>query len=247
MPLLDLGARRGHVHLGVHAVQRARELERLAPRVRHRHVRRNPQVQVEVGAVRRPRRAPAEAAFDRADVGDALHVAVRHLLLPARQPLEHRVEHGPHAQDRVLVAPALAERRVDEGPARRAVARASRSARARACSPSARRGCTCRPRRRARRGSASRPRSRGTPRPARRPAASSRSRPRRRRSSRRRAAARRRPSASARPRRTTRPRPSCSRCRGRRSARPARSPPAGSRGSPAATARVPSTTCRGAR
>ena len=62
--------------------------------------------------------APAEAALDRADVRDAAHVAVDHLLLPARQPLEHRVEHRAHPQDRVLVAPALAERRVDERPVR---------------------------------------------------------------------------------------------------------------------------------
>ena len=70
-----------------------------------------------------------------------------------------------------------------------AAATASRSARARASARSARRGCTCRPRRRGRRDSASRPRSRGTRRPARRPAGSSRSPPRPRRAARHRGAA----------------------------------------------------------
>ena len=83
--------------------------------------------------------------------------------------------------------------------------------------------------------------------PARRPAASSRSRRRRPRSARRRAAARRRPAARAPPRRSRRPRPSCSRCRARRAGRPARTPAAGSRGRRGATARGPSTTCRGGR
>ncbi len=66
--------------------------------------------------VRRARGAPAEAALDRADVDDRLRAAVRvrRIVLPARDPLEHRVEHLARAQDRVAVAPALAERRVDE-------------------------------------------------------------------------------------------------------------------------------------
>ena len=53
---------------------------------------------------------------DRADVDDRLRAAVgvRGIVLPGRDPLEHRVEHLVHAQDRVLVALALAERRVDE-------------------------------------------------------------------------------------------------------------------------------------
>ena len=66
--------------------------------------------------VRRPRDAPAETALDRADVDDRLRAAirVRRIVLPRRDPLQHRVEHLVHAQDRVLVALALAERRVDE-------------------------------------------------------------------------------------------------------------------------------------
>ena len=40
--------------------------------------------------------------------------AVRGVVLPGRDPLENRVEHLARAQDRVAVAPALAERRVDE-------------------------------------------------------------------------------------------------------------------------------------
>ena len=81
--LRDLGAGRGHVHLRLDAVERPGERECLPPRLRHRHVRRHAQVDVEVGAVRCARDAPAEAAGDRADVRDRAHVAVAHLLLPS--------------------------------------------------------------------------------------------------------------------------------------------------------------------
>jgi len=56
--------------------------------------------------VRRPRHAPTEAALDRPDIRNAAHVAVRHLLLPARQPVEHgfgwRVSRTPHRTDLFL-------------------------------------------------------------------------------------------------------------------------------------------------
>ena len=42
-----------------------------------------------------------------------------HLELPARQPLEHLVEHITHPNNRVLVAAALAESGVDERTGRR--------------------------------------------------------------------------------------------------------------------------------
>ncbi len=66
--------------------------------------------------MRRPRDAPAEATLDRADVDDRLRAAVRvrGIVLPGRDPLEHGVENLACAQDRVAVAPPLAERRVDE-------------------------------------------------------------------------------------------------------------------------------------
>ena len=66
--------------------------------------------------VRRPRDAPAEAALDRADVDDRLRasVGVRGVVLPGRDPLANRGEHLVQAQDRVPVAPALAEGGVDE-------------------------------------------------------------------------------------------------------------------------------------
>ena len=66
--------------------------------------------------MRRAGDAPAEAALDRADVDDRLRAAVRvrGVVLPGRDPLEHRVEHLARAQDRVAVAPPLAEGRVDE-------------------------------------------------------------------------------------------------------------------------------------
>ena len=136
--------------------------------------------------MRRARDAPAEAARDRADVDDrrARPVGVHRVLLPGRDPLEHGVEHLAHAQDRVLVAPALAERRVDEGAAACADAQPERAEVAEhdlalgRLAEDAHVGHAAV----ARRGSASRPRSRGTRRPARRPTASSRSRRRRRRS-----------------------------------------------------------------
>src|SRR5947209_10713139 len=64
----------------------------------------------------RARDAPAKAALDRADVDDRLGAAVRvrGAVLPRRDPLEHRIEHLMRAEDRVLAALALAERRVDE-------------------------------------------------------------------------------------------------------------------------------------
>ena len=129
--------------------------------------------------VRRPRDAPAETALDRADVDDRLGaaVAVRGVVLPGRDPFLHGREHLVQPQDRVLVALALAERRVDEVAVRPdPEPQRSRSGRARPCLRSAPRAGTCRRRRRGRRGSACRPRSRGTGRPARRRTASSRSR-----------------------------------------------------------------------
>src|SRR5262249_53078797 len=68
--------------------------------------------------VRRARSPPAEAALDSADVDDGLGAAirVRRIVLPARDPLEHRVEHVACPQDRVAVAPPLAEGRMDEVP-----------------------------------------------------------------------------------------------------------------------------------
>ena len=196
--------------------------------------------------MRRPRDAPAEAALQRADVDDRARAAVRVLgiALPGRDPLEHRVEHLAHAQDRVLAALALGERRVDEVALRRD-AQPERAEMAEHDLPLGRlaedahvgdaavRDEVARARRR----------SRGTPRPARRRTASSRSRRRPRRSARRRAAARPRPAAPAPPRRSRRARPSCSRSRGRRGARPRRTAPAGSPARARATARGRSTRC----
>ena len=82
--LLELGTGRGHVDLGLHPIERAGELERSAPRISHLDVRRHAQIEKEVGPVRRPRDPPPEAALDRTDVRDPAHVAVAHLLLPAR-------------------------------------------------------------------------------------------------------------------------------------------------------------------
>src|ERR687898_1255264 len=67
--------------------------------------------------VRRPGDAPAEAALYRSDVGDAVDAVVAHLLLPARKPLEHRVEDASHPDDRVFTEAPRAERRMDERPA----------------------------------------------------------------------------------------------------------------------------------
>ena len=71
--------------------------------------------------MRRARHSPAEAALQRTHVDDRLGAAVRVLgiVLPGRDPLHHSVEHLAHAQNRVLVALALAERRVDEVALRR--------------------------------------------------------------------------------------------------------------------------------
>ena len=200
--------------------------------------------------VRRARDAPAEAALDRADVDDRLRaaVAVRGIVLPGRDPLLHGREHLVHAQDRVLVALALAEGGVDEvavhadpQPERAEVAEhdlalgrlaeqahvgdaAVRDEVARAGRVAA--VLAARPRRRT---------------------GSSRSRRRPPRSSRRPGAARPRPGARARPRRSRRARPSCSRSRARRGGRPRRNAAAGSPGRPGATPPGPSTTCPCAR
>src|SRR4029079_12542229 len=66
--------------------------------------------------VGRARNTPAEAPLDRADVDDRLRAAVgvRLVLLPRRNPVENRLRHLVRAQDRVLAALPLAERRVDE-------------------------------------------------------------------------------------------------------------------------------------
>ena len=194
-----------------------------AARGRHRLRRRHAHVEEEVGAVRRPRDAPAEAALDRADVDDRRHAAVGVLRigLPGRDPLEHGVEHLAHAQDRVLVALALAERGVDEVAVRRDAhperpevpehdLRLGRLAEDAHVGDAAVRDEVARAGRVAA----------VLARPARRPTAPSRSRRRPPRRARRRAAARPRPAARAPPRRSRRARPSCSRCRARRAARP---------------------------
>src|SRR5262249_5201816 len=55
-------------------------------------------------------------AVDRTDVDDRLRtaIAVRRVVLPRRDPLEHGAGHLVEAEDRVLVALALTERGVDE-------------------------------------------------------------------------------------------------------------------------------------
>ena len=125
-----------------------------------------------------------------------------------------------HAQDRVLVALALAERRVDE-VAVRADAQPERAEVAEhdlalgRLAEQAHVGDAAVRDQIARAGRVAAVLAR----PARRRTASSRSRRTRRRSARRRAGGRRHPAARARPRRSRRARPSCSRCRGRRGAR----------------------------
>ena len=219
-------------------------------RRRHRLRRRHADVEEEVGAVRRPRDAPAEPTVDRAHVDDRLRASIRVLgiVLPGRDPLEHGVEDVAEPDDRVLVAPALAERGVDERPA----CRNPQPERAEVAENDLRLGRLAEQahvRDAAVRDEVARARgvARGTRPLARHPTASSRSRPRRRRSARRRAAAPRRRSARAPPRRSTRALPSCSRCRGRTAARPPRTRSAGSRGRARATARARSTTCPCAR
>ena len=142
------------------------------------------------------------------------------IVLPGRDPLEHRGRDLVHAQDRVLAALALAERGVDEvavhadaQPERAEVpehdlplgrlAEQAHVGDAAVGDEIARAGgvaAVLRALRLAR-------------------TASSRSRRTRRRSARRRAAARPHPAARARPRRNRRARPSCSRCRARTGAR----------------------------
>src|SRR5438105_8013465 len=116
--LLDLASGRRDVDLRLDP-ERAGEGKRLAARLRHRHARRYPQVEEEIGPVRCARRAPAEAALDRADVGDPANAVVAHLQLPAREPLQYLVEHITHPNNRVLGAAALAESGVDERTGRR--------------------------------------------------------------------------------------------------------------------------------
>src|SRR5215208_3161805 len=123
----DLSTRRRHVDVAVDAVvgeplgEAANHLEHLAPRRRHRLGRRHAHVEEEIRAMRGARHPPAEATLQRADVDDRLRATVRVLgiVLPGRDPLEHRVQHFAHPQDRVLVALALAEGRVDEVARRR--------------------------------------------------------------------------------------------------------------------------------
>src|SRR5207244_7572003 len=69
----------------------------------------------EIGAVRGARHAPGESARDGADARDPADVAVAHLLLPLRQPGEHRVDHVMHPNDRVLPQAAAREGGMDEG------------------------------------------------------------------------------------------------------------------------------------
>ena len=121
----DLGARRRHVHLALDAVvgealgEPAHHVEHLAPRDAHRLRRRHADVEKQVGVMRRARDAPAEAAFDRAHVHDRLRA--RGTSSTGRPPTSGSTR-GPRsrtscdAQNRVLVALALAEGRVDEVP-----------------------------------------------------------------------------------------------------------------------------------
>src|SRR6202008_1888219 len=97
---------------------RTHPVEHLAPRDAHLLRRRHAHVEKEIRVMRRPRHAPAKTALDRTDVHDRLRavVGIRRIVLPRRDPLLYRVEHAMRAQDRVLVALALAERRVDEVP-----------------------------------------------------------------------------------------------------------------------------------
>ena len=116
MRLVDPCAGCRDVNRRLDALERARPLERLASRVRHRHVGRNSQVEEEIRGMRRARRAPAETAADRPDIRDAWHVSVGHLLLPGRQPFQHAFQHPVHPDDGVLVSAAGRERGVDERP-----------------------------------------------------------------------------------------------------------------------------------
>src|SRR5437764_1075060 len=69
----------------------------------------------------RPLDVPAEAAAERTHADDRLRAPerVRRIVLPRGNPLEHRIEHLVHPQERVLATTTLAERGVDEVAASR--------------------------------------------------------------------------------------------------------------------------------
>ena len=222
----------------------------LAARDRHRLRRRHAHVEEEVGVVRRARDAPAEAARDRAHVDErrGAAVGVLGIALPGRDPLQHRGHDLVHAQDRVEVALALRERRVDE-VALRADAQPERAEVAEhdlalgGLAEDAHVGHAAVAHEVARAG-----RVAAVLRALRIAvlrlldlAADGRDHAVAAQLSRRRRRAR------AAPRRSTRARPSCSRCRARRGCRPRRRPTAGSPARRRARARGPSTRCPCAR
>src|SRR5918996_2240660 len=111
-----LGTGSRDVHLALDPVtgealpEPAHHGEQLRPGRRHLLRRGHADVEEEIRSMWRAGDSPAEAALDRPDVDDRRGAAVRvfRIFLPARDPLEHRLEHVAHAHDRVLVALPLA-------------------------------------------------------------------------------------------------------------------------------------------
>src|SRR5688572_27666039 len=112
MLLGDLGTWSGDVHLALDPVigealaELAHHVEHLRPGRRHLLRRGDADVEEEIRSTWRAGDPPAEAALDRPDVDDRRGAAVRvfGISLPARDPLEHGLEHVVHAHYGVLVA-----------------------------------------------------------------------------------------------------------------------------------------------